>query len=60
LPRSIQISSGTRHRAALAMWQLDEDIGRPLWRNELSEWKNLAKQGMCRIGDRDLAGYFIG
>ena len=54
------MSSGTGHRAALAMWQLDEDIGRPLWRNELSEWKNLAKQGMCRIGDSDLVGYFIG
>ena len=60
MPRSIQISSGTGHRAALAMWQLDEDIGRPLGRNELSEWKNLTKQGMCRFGDRDLAGYFIG
>ena len=58
--RSIQISGRTGHRAALASGKLDEDIGRPLWSDELSEWENLAKQGMRGIGDRDLAGYFIG
>jgi len=60
MPRSIQISGRTGHGAALASRKLDENIGRPLWRNELSEWKNLAKQGMRRIDDRDLAGYLIG
>jgi len=57
---AIRIGGNAQHRTPTAIRQLDGNVGGALGRSRLAQGEDLAKQGMGRVNDGDLASHLIG